>query len=83
MKGSDGGYKLSELSGRGGSTDAVVNVRCQKDFHALSKKLDTDIIKYQYQVSYSVRQLLLQSATAHLSIKCDGPLLERATSLLL
>ena len=30
MKGSDGGYKLSELSGRGGSADAVVNVRCQK-----------------------------------------------------
>ena len=27
MKGIDGGYKLSELlSGRGGSTDAIVNV---------------------------------------------------------
>ena len=30
VKGSDGGYKLSELSSRGGGADAVVNVRCQK-----------------------------------------------------
>ena len=40
------------------------------------------VCPYQYQVPYTVRQLLLQSATAHLIIKCIGPLLQRATSLL-
>ena len=38
---------------------------------------------YWYQVSYLVRELSLQSAKAHLIIKCDGLLLQRAKSLLL
>ena len=32
-----------------------------------------DVFPYQYQVSYTVRQLMLQSTTAHLLILCDGP----------
>ena len=37
---------------------------------------------YQYQVPYTVRQLLLQRSTAHLIKKCIGSLLQRAKSLL-
>ena len=40
------------------------------------------VFPYQYQVPYIVRQLLLQSSTAHLIKKCIGPLLQRTTSLL-
>ena len=39
------------------------------------------VCPYQYQVPYTVRQLLLQRSTAHLIKKCIGPLLQRAKSL--